>query len=400
MKEEQMLKRELLDRIEQQKDRLFALSDQICDHPELGLQEYQASGWLEQYLREAGYFVESGVGGFETAFRAEYRIGNGSGPKIGLLCEYDALEGVGHGCGHHMQGPSIVGAAKALAETLTADTPCVLVVYGTPAEETLGAKIPMYKNGCFRELDLALMTHASGSGTSVDNRTLAMSQYDVTFHGKKAHAAISPDAGRSAMDAMLLSFSGLEFLREHIPDDIRIHYCIPEAIRPVNIVHDRAVASYALRGYDRNILNRVIDRFKKVVKGASIMTETTYDMELKNAFDNGIAVDVLKDGLMETAAQLGAPNIQPSRKKTGSTDFGTLSHYVPGACIRVDCDCRGVAGHSQELAALGKSAGFHNGILYAARILAVFVCSYVHHPELQKQIREEFAAKSENSHSE
>lgn len=389
------MKEKLLIQIEQQKEKLIELADRICDTPEIGLQEYQACGWLCDYLEAYGFTVVKGVGGFETAFRAEYIAGDGNGPKIGLLCEYDALEEIGHGCGHHIQGPGIVGAAVALSKVFDEQRPCRIIVYGTPAEETIGAKIPMLKNGCFKELDIALMMHASGSGTSVDNKTLAMSQFDVVYTGIGAHAAISPEKGRSAMDAMLLSFQGVEFMREHVPDDTRIHYCIPEAVRPVNVIHSRAVGSYALRGYSRKILDGVIGRFQKIVQGASLMTETEYEITLKNEFDNGIPVDCLRETMMNNAKLVGAPDITLPREKAGSTDFGTVSHCIPGACIRVASGCQGVRGHSRELASLGKTVAFHEAVILGAKILAATSCDILCESMLLKEIRDEFDLKKQ-----
>ena len=143
---------------------------------------------------------------------------------IGILCEYDALEGLGHGCGHHMQGPSCLGAAVALKEC-AGEEPFTLVVYGTPAEETLGSKCDMIKNGCFHELDAAFMMHGSPT-TCTDVKCLADQSFRVTFHGKRAHAALAPEQGRSAFDALLVAFNGIEFLREHVPDDVRMHYTV------------------------------------------------------------------------------------------------------------------------------------------------------------------------------
>lgn len=386
------MKQRLFDCVDAQRKTLLEISDQICDNPELGQQEHLVCGWLAGYLRDRGFEVETNVGGFPTAFRAEYGISpeEKSAPVIGLLCEYDALEGIGHGCGHHMQGPAIVGAAVALKNCLDASTPCRIVVYGTPAEETLGAKVNMLQNGCFRELDIALMTHASGNGTSVDNKTLAMSQFDVVFHGLSSHAAVAPERGRSAMDAMLLSFQGIEFLREHIPDHIRIHYCIPEAIRPVNAVPARAVGSYALRGFRRSELDEVIGRFEKIIEGAALMTDTTYEFLPGSRFDNAIGIDTLRDVLIQNAELVQAPKICGPREKTGSTDFGTVLHRIPGACIRIDCGCPEARGHSKELAALGKSENFHRAVLYAAKILAATAWDYISDRELRSAIKREF----------
>lgn len=173
-------KNELFEKIEAQKEKLWEMADFIFDHPEYRGKEYQACDLLTKYLTDNGFSVEKSVGGYETSFRAEWKHGEG-GPVIGILCEYDALEGLGHGCGHHMQGPSCLGAAVALKEC-AGEEPFTLVVYGTPAEETLGSKCDMIKNGCFHELDAAFMMHGSPT-TCTDVKCLADQSFRVTFHG-------------------------------------------------------------------------------------------------------------------------------------------------------------------------------------------------------------------------
>ena len=175
---------------------------------------------------------------------------------IGILCEYDALEGLGHGCGHHMQGPSCLGAAVALKEC-AGEEPFTLVVYGTPAEETLGSKCDMIKNGCFHELDAAFMMHGSPT-TCTDVKCLADQSFKVTFHGKRAHAALAPEQGRSAFDALLVAFNGIEFLREHVPDDVRMHYTVAELPGPANVVPVKSVGKFSLRSFSKGRVKRVL----------------------------------------------------------------------------------------------------------------------------------------------
>ena len=177
-----MTKEALFACVEEQRAALLSMADDIYDHPELGFQEFHAQKVLTDYLKDCGFQVELGTGGVETAFRAEFSNGQG-GPRIGLLCEYDALEGLGHACGHHMQGPAIVGAAKALKEH-AGDKPFSVVVYGTPAEETAHGKLRMLEQGCFQDIDVALMMHGSPT-TTVDVKSMAMSSFVVTFHGKR-----------------------------------------------------------------------------------------------------------------------------------------------------------------------------------------------------------------------
>lgn len=246
------MKKELFEGIDKQREYLINMSDQIHDNPEYEGEEVFAAGLLTGYLRKNGFEVETGNGGFKTAFRGVYSHGEG-GPVIGILCEYDGLRGLGHGCGHHMQGPSCLGAAVALKE-LETDMPFQLIVYGTPAEETFGAKCEMLKRGCFKELDVAFMMHGAPN-TCTDIKCLASDSYQVVFHGKRAHAAIAPEKGRSALDALLLTFQGIEFLREHVPEDVRMHYTIVEAPGPANVIPEKAVGEFNLRSFSKKELN-------------------------------------------------------------------------------------------------------------------------------------------------
>ena len=198
------MKQEILENIDELKSDLIGLGDFIFDNPELGLEEYRSSKEITDFLKKNGFKVEMGIGGFETAFRAVYEVGK-SGPSIGLLCEYDALEGMGHACAHHMQGPSIVGAALSIKNKLKSKE-YKIVVYGTPAEETIGAKVKMLENGCFNDIDVALMMHGAPD-TTTDIKSLALSNFTVKFHGIRAHAALAPEKGRSALDGIILLFA-------------------------------------------------------------------------------------------------------------------------------------------------------------------------------------------------
>lgn len=234
------IKKKLGEVIDAHKSELCQMSDTIFDLAEISGEEYKTSEMLCKYLEKEGFAVERGTG-LETAFRASYKNGEG-GPVLGILVEYDALEKIGHACGHHLQGPTGIGAAVAVKECIK-DYPYELVVYGTPAEETLGGKIVMLDKGYMKELDLAFMSHGSPS-TSVDEKCMALENFVVTFHGVKSHAAISPEEGRSALDAALLSFHAIEMLREHVKDDTRMHYTIRNAGGPPNVVPDITVAEY------------------------------------------------------------------------------------------------------------------------------------------------------------
>lgn len=380
------------EKIDQITPKILNIADYIFDNPEIGLQEYKSSKLLTEYLEEEGFVIENGLAGFETSFKAIYEQGE-NGPSIGLLCEYDAIEGMGHACGHHMQGPSILGAAIALKETLK-EKSFKIVVYGTPAEETIGAKIHMIKEGQFQDIDVALMMHASPT-TTTDVKSLAMSNFDIRFHGTSAHAALAPEQGRSALDGLLLLFQGIEFMREHVKEDTRMHYTITNAGGPANVVPKVAEAKFSLRSYDRNYLNTVIERFKKVVEGAALMTETECEIIETKSLDNKIPVLKLNEVLMDNAAAVDAPRMTPPREKTGSSDFGNVMYQVPGSCIRVAFVPVGTSSHSEEYIIAGKNAEAHNATILAAKILANSSYDLIENPELLKEIKEEFKTNKE-----
>lgn len=391
----EMGKEKLYRNIDDYAPQMAEMADDIFDHPELGLEEFHAFGLLTDWLLQEGFSVERGVAGVETAFRAVFHHGQG-GPNIGLLCEYDALAGLGHACGHHMQGPSILMAAAALKNADTVKN-YTITVYGTPAEETVSGKIMMMKNGCtFEELDAALMMHGSGA-TQVDVKSLALNKFKIIYHGTSAHAAVKPENGRSALDGLILAFQGVEFLREHVAGDVKIHYTIVNCGgTAANIVPATAEASFYVRSYSRTYLDTVIERFKKVLQGAAMMTETEVEIIEEKAIDSKIPCIRLNDIIMENAKEADAPKQRAPREKTGSTDFGNIMHRVPGSCIRVAFVNEDAASHSQDYLDAGKSDDAHKAIVYGAKILAGTVFDLIERPELLKEVKAEFHKRMED----
>lgn len=392
-------KKELLfNKIDSRREELTAMADYIFDHPEYDGKEYEASRLLTGFLEKNGFEVETGVGGYETAFRAvyEYRpadCGSQTVPSIGILCEYDALVGLGHGCGHHMQGPACLGAALAIKETCT-DHPFRLVVYGTPAEETQGAKAYMIKNGCFHDIDVAFMMHGSPT-TCTDVKCLADQTFEVTFHGKRAHAALAPDKGRSAFDALLTAFHGIEFLREHVPDDTRMFYTVSQLPGPANVVPVTAVGKFSLRSFSKSNLEAVVERFHDIIKGAALIAGVSYEVRQITDFYNKIPVLKLNELLMENVRLAGAPRLSKPREKTGSTDFGNVMYEVPGSCIRVAFVPEGTSSHSQEYVDAGKTEDAHNCIIYGAKAIAGAAFDLIGDPALMESVKQEFKENKE-----
>lgn len=394
-----MLKEVMFREIDDIRNEMTAMSDDIFDHPEIGMEEFYAQKVLTDWLEKEGFQVERGVVGVETAFKAVYSHGTG-GPNIGLLCEYDALPGIGHACGHHMQGPSILAAAKALKDADIKE-PYTITVYGTPAEESVSGKIRMIQNGCtFEELDVALMMHG-GPATQVDVKSLANSKYKVIFHGVSSHAAIRPEKGRSALDGLILAFQGIEFLREHVNSDVKIHYTVVNCGgTPANVVPAYAEASVYVRSYNRAYLDTVCRRFEKVLKGAAMMTETEVEIIEEKKVDNKIPVLTLNDLVMKQAEELHAPQLAPAREKTGSTDFGNVMRRVPGTCARIAFVDPGAAAHSQEYIAAGKTDAAHDAVVYGAKILAGTALELIEDPELLNRVKTEFKENLAKENSE
>ena len=329
---------------------LTKMADRIYDLAEPGLEEVRSSAILTDYLEKKGFQIERGIAGLPTAFRAVYEQGNG-GPSFGFLAEYDALKGIGHACGHHMQGPSVIGAALALRD-LCKDQPYKIVIYGTPAEETVGGKIIMKEKGCFQDIDLALMMHAAPN-TCVDVRCMA------------------------------LEYS-------------RMHYTVLDAGGPSNIVPGTAKAEYTLRSYSTDYLEKVIvPRFQDIIKGACLMTGTTCEIERSYPFQAKIPCLTLNDLIMENARKFEAPQLAGPREKTGSTDFGNVMYDVPGCCIRTAFVPEGTAAHSQEYLDAGKTERAHEAIRSGSEILAGTCIDMIERPELLEQIKEEFRKRKQ-----
>lgn len=388
------MKENLYQLIEEQREKLWAMADQIHDDPEYDGEEYHAAALLEDYLEQNGFAMERGLGQWPTAFRATWSQGEG-GPRIGLLCEYDALRGLGHGCGHHMQGPCICGTAVAL-KNAGFTQPFSLVVYGTPAEETRSAKVTMWEDGCFRDIDVALMMHG-GPDTCVDEKSLALTNYVVEFKGQGAHAALAPEKGRSALDALLLAFQGVEFLREHVREDTRMHYTITESPGPTNVVPARAVGEFSLRSYSREVLDGVCRRFEQIIQGAALMADVDYEITREKSLDNKVPCLALNDIIMDNARACGAPGIAPPRKKTGSTDFGNVTNHMPGCCIRVQFVPTGTSSHTQTFVDAGKTQVAHDAILYGAKTLAGTACDLICKPELVQTLWADFEQAKKNA---
>lgn len=420
-------------RVAAERDRLETLAHEIWETPELALEEHESARRLADVLEGAGFDVAFGVGGLETAFVAEYGTG---GPTIGILGEYDALPGLsqsvsaerqpvepgapGHGCGHNLFGTAAVGAALGVAAAIDADeVPGTVRCYGCPAEETLVGKVFMARDGAFDDLDAAVTWHPSDLARVQRGSSLALDSVEFTFHGSSAHAAASPESGRSALDAVQLMNTGTEYLREHVPEEVRIHYAITDGGDAPNVVPDESTVWYYVRAPSRQGVERVSDWLDDVAEGAATMTRTTVERRyVTGCYDflvNDVVADVLQANLEAAdppqydaddrafAADLQAsfdgneveerltelpddvaasvrgrslyatPVAPDEAGSDGSTDVGDVSWITPTAQIRGPTWPVGTPGHSwQAVAANGDFAV--KAIPFVSTVLAGTVC--------------------------
>ncbi|MFL6554903.1 MAG: M20 family metallopeptidase, partial [Bacillus sp. (in: firmicutes)] len=250
-------------------NKLWEISDSLYHNPELGDQEFVSMQRLVDFLEENKFAVEKGIVGRPTAFKAVYDSKK-EGPTIAYLSEYDALPEVGHGCGHNLIGTMSAGAGVLLSKIVD-EIGGRVVVLGTPAEETNGAKVPMAEQGIFDDIDAAMILHPADESYE-SGESLAMDAIQFDFRGRTSHAAASPEKGINALDAVIQLFNGINALRQHVTSDVRIHGIIKEGGVAANIVPDKAVAQFYVRAKDRSYLNEVVQKVISIAKGASSMT--------------------------------------------------------------------------------------------------------------------------------
>lgn len=415
--------------IAEQAGMLTGLSDTVWRYAEQALQEERSAALLRQVLA-AGFEIEENLGGMPTAFAACWGSGK---PVIGFLGEYDALAGLsqkpaprrealvaggcGHGCGHNLLGVGALGAALSLRQRLQElGLPGTVKFYGCPAEETMTGKIRMAAAGCFDGLDAALTWHPWQVNCVVDQPFLAMNTAKFSFHGISSHASASPELGRSALDAVELMNVGVNYLREHVPTDVRIHYSITSGGGEPNLVHAYAQSYYYIRAPRRETVDEVFRRIVAIARGAAQMTETKAEIELLSGCWHILPNKPLNELLYRCMTELPCPlwnqeeeefareslaefppekleeirrgyggylapgqlldtRVKPLREEKemfwGSTDVSDVSWITPVSMIGTCCAPMAAMCHSWQMtASAGMSIG-HKGMLYAAKVLAL-----------------------------
>lgn len=450
--------KEISEKIDNKKEYYARISNKIWEYAEPRFQEYKSSELLQQSLKEEGFSIRSNLVGEETAFIAEYGSGK---PVIGFLGEFDALPGLsqkadaterisaenadtndcGHGCGHQLIGTGTLASVIALKDFMKEhNLKGTIRYYGCPAEENAGGKAFLVRDGYFNDCDLALCWHPEQGRRACYGSTKANFRVFFTFHGTPAHASMCPELGRSALDAVELMDVGVNYMREHMIDEARIHYAITDTGGDApNVVQSRAQVLYAIRAPKITQVKELYNRVCNIAKGAALMTETTVEIRQVAAYSNLISSKILADHMNAYLEKLGPisyteqeytyaqkfqqalsdqdkkqlPTIArdyfgpkaPEAMKTPifepiayqnlysdlkySTDVGDVSWIVPTVHLNIPTFAAGTALHSWQAVAQGKSAIAHKGMLYAAKIMALTALDFLQNPELANEARKE-----------
>jgi aminobenzoyl-glutamate utilization protein B len=409
---------QILQIVDQHAAHFAGTSKAIWEFAELGYHEEKSSALLQRELQAAGFRVQSPVAEEPTAFVATYGQGV---PVVGILGEFDALPGLsqaaapdrspvvidapGHGCGHNLLGSGAALAAVALKEYMERNhVPGTLRYYGTPAEEGGDGKVYMIRAGLFRDADVVLHWHPAAENAVANGGMLAIDTARFLFHGTAAHAAVAPDRGRSALDAVMLMGSGIEFLREHIPSNSRIHYIITNGGAAPNVVPDTAELYLYARNPSSAVLGGVWDRILKIGQGAALMTETTLDVKEVGGDANVVGNDALAKVAQRNLEEVGGFGYTPEEKRfaeelqkslpegaareldsmasvrplrrpdpnaaAASTDVGDVSWNVPTIGFSAATFVPGVVAHTWQAAACAGMSIGQKGMTVAAKALA------------------------------
>jgi amidohydrolase len=369
-------------------DELWDIALYLHKNPELSGEEYKAQEKLVSVLEQKGFKCEKDVAGLDTAFTAW--SGPPRSPAIAFIAEYDALPKLGHGCGHNLIAASALGAAQAVIEAVPEFSGQV-AVFGTPAEEVPEppAKQLMIDAGLFKIIDVALIMHGSDR-TTTGAKSLAVDSVEFRFRGKSSHASKYPHLGASALDAALLTITALEYLREHVRQDVRIHGIVKDGGQRANIVPDTASLHYLFRALDRRHLNQIKDKIMNCAKAGALATGTEVSIEFLGQNDNKVLVPLLDKLLLDQAIAAGAVQLLKPEEELGSTDFGNISHVVPASTLKVAFVPVGTPGHSYEYTKAAESDSGKKAIEVASKAMALAAIQLLSDPALLQQIKKQY----------
>ena len=373
---------------------LVELGEFIHQHPEVAMQEHACSAACADFIERHGFRVQRGVADLPTAFSAT--VGPEDGPSVGFLSEYDALPGLGHGCGHNLIAISGLGAGIGLG-AVAAELGGRVAVFGTPAEEAIGGKVFMARAGLFDGLSAALGAHPTtieavcptveGSGMA-----LACQEVDIAFRGQAAHAAADPFNGVNALNALIEVFNGINALRQHIRGGARIHGVITDGGQAANVVPDYARGSFMVRAATIAYMNELLDKVRAISEGSALITGATLEWTVTAP----ASADMITNYTLARAVKRGSDLVglelreAVAEEPAGSTDWGNVSYVAPSVETTFPILDGVCTWHSQEVVEAARSPmGYRNAVL-VAKALALAGLEVLRSEELRTEIRREF----------
>ena len=376
--------------VEAARDEIIDLSHRIHADPEPAFEEHHAAGWVAEILARHGYDVVHPAGSLATAVRATLQGGRaGDGPRIGILAEYDALPGLGHGCGHNTMAASGVGAAIALA-AVAGDLPGEIVFLGTPAEERGSGKQIMIDDGLFEGIDAALLFHPCDRN-HVETHPLASEDADVVFTGLQSHASADPWLGRNALDALIMLFTSVGLWRQQLRPTDRVHGIIREGGTAANIIPDRTAAWFMIRSASESEYEGMRDRFRQLCEAAALATDTTVDVTFSGRARTMRNNTVLGERFRANMAAYGIAD-QGDDPNSGSTDMANVSWVCPTIHPDLAIADEGTPGHSILFRDAAASPRGDETTLLAATLIAQTAYDLFSEPDLVAAAWSEFEA--------
>jgi len=445
------LKREAFSWIDKNSDKLIEISDSIWEYAEIGLKEYKSSRLLASTLGDHGFEVKIGIAGMPTAFIASWGEGT---PVIGIMGEYDALPGLsqkmvpwkeplieggaGHGCGHNIHGTSGIGGAIAVKTVIEKyGLKGTIRFYGTPAEENFSGKVYMVRDGYFDDVDIVISHHPGTMNAVTLKSSLAINSAKFIFYGKASHAGAAPEEGRSALDAVELMNIGVNYLREHIIQDARIHYVIERGGSQPNIVPDYARSWYYIRAPEREQVEFIYNWVVDIAKAAAMMTRTKLEIQFLEGIYNLIPNRTIAEVIVNNMREIGPPKYtedelefsrsiaktisreskiralqksgRPDWEKLidkliddeipdlwgegnishGSTDVADVSWKAPTVEFSTAAWVLGTPAHSWQSTAQSVGITAHKALLFASKTLAATAIDFLVNQELLEKAKEE-----------